>query len=96
MAHTSINSDGYVTAPETREMVTFPSSNGWRIKSSVSFRNSGISSRNSTPLWAREISPGLGLEPPPASPALDTVWWGERNGRWVTRGLLGVSIPMTE
>ena len=33
----------------------------------------GISSRNSTPLWAREISPGLGLEPPPASPALDTV-----------------------
>ena len=32
--------------------------------------NSGSSSRNSTPLWARLISPGVGVEPPPTRPAL--------------------------
>jgi len=55
-----------------------------------------VSQRNKTPLWAMEISPSLGLVPPPARPALDTVWWGERKGRWVTMGRLFDSIPMTE
>ena len=77
-------------------MVTLPSSRGWRIRSNVSLRNSGSSSRNSTPLWLMEISPGLGLVPPPTRPALDTVWWGLRKGRFVTMGSLALSVPMTE
>ena len=39
----------------------------------ASFLNSGNSSRNSTPLWARLISPGFGIEPPPVMLTLDMV-----------------------
>ena len=63
-----------------RAIVTVPSSSGWRSTSSVWRLNSGSSSRNSTPLWASEISPGEGVEPPPTRPALLIVWCGERNG----------------
>src|SRR5690606_23691246 len=44
-------------------------SNGCRSTSSVRRLNSGSSSKNSTPLWLNEISPGVGIEPPPTSPA---------------------------
>ena len=64
-----------------REIVTVPSSSGWRRTSSVRRLNSGSSSRKSTPLWARLISPGDGIEPPPTRPASLIVWCGERNGR---------------
>ena len=56
-----------------REIWTFPSSRGWRRHSSTSLWNSGSSSRKSTPLWAREISPGRMRGPPPASAAEEAV-----------------------
>ena len=69
---------------------------GWRSTSMASRRNSGSSSKNKTPLWAREISPGIGVEPPPVSPAADTVWWGERNGRVRMSGTCFVIFPEME
>ena len=44
-----------------------PVSSGSRSASSAARGNSGSSSRNSTPPWASEISPGRGGEPPPTS-----------------------------
>ena len=87
---------GYVTVPATRDTVTSPSSSGWRRTSSTSLRNSGSSSRNSTPLCARLISPGRGEVPPPESPAADTVWCGARNGRMETIGCSRLVSPATE
>ena len=58
MAATSMNRQGYEVLPLTREMVTRPSSMGWRNTSMEARENSGSSSKKSTPLWAREISPG--------------------------------------
>jgi len=49
-----------------------------------------------TPWWARLISPGLGMEPPPMSPALETERCGERKGRVVTSTALAVSRPEVE
>ncbi len=43
--------------------------------------NSGSSSRNSTPLWASETSPGLTRRPPPVRAAMLAEWCGARNGR---------------
>src|SRR3989344_4519909 len=63
-----------------REMVIFPSSMGWRKDSKTSRWNSGNSSKNSTPRWARVISPGFMGFPPPMTATSDTTWWGERNG----------------
>ncbi len=60
IAATSIKRLGRRRAPAARVMVTSPSSMGWRRTSRASLENSGSSSKNSTPLWAREISPGLG------------------------------------
>ena len=48
-------------------------------------RNSGSSSKNSTPLWARLISPGVGLAEPPSKPASEMEWCGERKGRWAMK-----------
>ena len=56
-----------------REMETLPSSSGWRSTSRTCFLNSGSSSRNRTPLWARETSPGLGVVPPPMRPMSEMV-----------------------
>ena len=76
MAATSTNSAGKVTLRSARLIVTWPSSSGWRSTSSVFRLNSGNSSRNRTPLWAIEISPGCGVLPPPTSPASLTEWCG--------------------
>ncbi len=65
---------------EARETVTFPSSTGCLKSSSTRLLNSGSSSRNKTPWWARLISPGLGIRPPPINPASEIVWWGARKG----------------
>lgn len=46
-------------------MFTYLSSSGCLRASRICFGNSAISSRNKTPLWASEISPGFGLAPPP-------------------------------
>ena len=65
MAATSIKRLGNTALPDTRLTVTWPSSMGWRRISSASRLNSGSSSRNNTPLWARLTSPGRGTLPPP-------------------------------
>ena len=96
MAHTSMNRLGSVSVPAARVMVTKPSSSGWRSVSSADLSNSGSSSRNSTPLWASEISPGRGVPPPPASDTVEAVWWGLRKGRTSTSGWAASVIPATE
>jgi hypothetical protein len=50
-----------------------PSSSGWRNTSRTWRRNSGSSSRKSTPWWASDTSPGIGTWPPPISPASEMV-----------------------
>ena len=64
---------GNVALACAREMVTTPSSSGWRSASSAARRNSASSSRKSTPWCARLTSPGRGTvaaadEPRPRSP----------------------------
>jgi hypothetical protein len=54
-----------------RAIATSPVSSGWRSASSTWPENSGISSRNSTPLCASEISPGRARRPPPTSAGID-------------------------
>ena len=76
-----------------RAMRTTPSSSGCRSTSSACRLNSGISSRKSTPLCARLISPGRGIEPPPASATSETVWCGARNGRARERPVPGGEQP---
>jgi hypothetical protein len=66
-AATSKYDAGSRSAPWMRSMVTARSSRGWRRPSTAARANSGNSSRNRTPLWASEISPGRGVEPPPIS-----------------------------
>ena len=73
MAHTNMNRLGSVSDPEALVMVTTPSSSGWRRDSMADLSNSGSSSKNSTPLCAREISPGLGMAPPPVRDTAEAV-----------------------
>jgi hypothetical protein len=61
-----------------------PSSRGWRKTSRSWPLNSGSASRNRTPWWASDPSPGIGTWPPPIKPTSKMVWWGARNGRAVT------------
>jgi hypothetical protein len=49
------------------------SPSGCRSTSSTWRRNSGSSSRKSTPLWASDTSPGIGTWPPPISPTSEIV-----------------------
>ena len=72
------------------------SSSGWRSTSSTLRPNSGSSSRNSTPLWASDTSPGMGDCPPPISATCDAVWCGARKGRRVMRCPDTPALPATE
>ena len=47
------------------DIVILRSSKGCLKTSKTPFLNSGSSSKKSTPLWAKEISPGWGKLPPP-------------------------------
>ena len=58
--------------------------------------NSGSSSRKRTPPEARDISPGIGIAPPPTSAGADIVWCGERNGLTVTSPDSESSVPDAE
>src|SRR4051794_41929460 len=81
MAATSRNWAGKLTLNFIRDTRTTPSSSGWRRVSSTLAGNSPSSSRNRTPWWAREISPGRMVEvPPPTRDTLEALWWGARNG----------------
>ena len=74
MDATSIKLEGNSMENLAREMVTFRSSNGCRITSSVFCANSGNSSRNNTPRCASDTSPGLGMPPPPTNAAALAGW----------------------
>ena len=95
MAQTSMNRLGYVAVPATRATVTTPSSSGCLSASRTSRWNSGSSSKNSTPLCARLISPGCSCAPPDMA-AAEIVWCGERKGRSSTTGLALLVSPATE
>ena len=95
MAAASINRQGKAALPCTRLTVTTRSSSGWRRASSASRENSGSSSKNSTPLWARLTSPGRGTVPPPDSADALVVWCGLRKGRAFSSPPPGKS-PATE
>src|ERR687897_1907325 len=81
MEQSKVTRAGYVSVAATREIVTCPSSRGWRKASSAVRLNSGNSSRKSTPWCASDTSPGRGLLPPPASLEVVTVWCPERPPR---------------
>ena len=55
-----------------------------------------VSHGNKTPLCAREISPGRGIDPPPESPGPEMVWCGERKGRVSMSAVLLGRSPATE
>ena len=93
MEATNMNEQGYSRVYLAREMVIFRSSSGWRKTSSVDLLNSGSSSRKRTPLWARLISPGCGLVPPPTSATCEMVWCGDRKGRCEMRLVSRLSFP---
>ena len=71
MLATSMQRDRYCVCARTRVTVHTPSSSGWRSASSAVREYSGSSSRNNTPLCAREISPGMALAPPPTSEGME-------------------------
>jgi len=96
MAAASMKRVGYVSDDAARAMVTWPSSNGWRRTSKTRRLNSGSSSRNSTPRWARLTSPGRGMFPPPMSPASEIVWCGAQNGRVASSAWPDDSCPQME
>jgi len=64
-----------------RAMLMRPLSKGSLSASRTLRSNSGSSSRNNTPWWASEISPGRGMPPPPTSAAAEAEWCGAQNGR---------------
>ena len=90
-----MNRAGKATLPSARVITTRPDSSGWRSPCRTEGLNSASSSRNSTPLWASDISPGRGGDPPPMSPALLAEWWGLRKGRTPLKAGVG-SSPATE
>lgn len=81
MAASSWNRAGNRACLAARAIETLPVSSGSRKVSRTLRGYSGNSSRNSTPWCASEISPGLGLPPPPTNATADAVWWGARYGR---------------
>jgi hypothetical protein len=59
--------------------------------------NSGRASRQRTPWWASDTSPGIGTWPPPIRPTSEIVWCGARQGRVVTHaaGAVGKDTAAT-
>src|SRR3990167_4806130 len=96
VAAIKVNLAGKRTEPAAREIVICPSSIGCLNASKTCLGNSANSSKNKTPLWAREISPGLGTLPPPIKPIWLVVWWGLRTGLEVIIGLSTESKLATE
>tara|TARA_R110002124_G_scaffold243235_1_gene408295 strand:- start:3627 stop:3989 length:363 start_codon:yes stop_codon:yes gene_type:complete len=72
-----------------------PVSSGARRESRAWALYSGSSSRNSTPLWASEASPGRAFSPPPVRAAILAEWCGLRNGRSRVRAPRSIS-PATD
>src|SRR6185437_15222196 len=96
MLATNIKDEGYSTENLARDIVMRRSSKGWRNTSRTERLNSGNSSRKSTPLCAKDISPGCGTPPPPTSATSLMVWCGERKGLIVIREEPEGKCPETE
>lgn len=86
---------GYVSVAFTLLIVIIPSSNGPLNTSNVFLLNSGSSSKNNTPLCAKQISPGFGILPPPTRDIGDIVWCGALYGLVVMSDVFFGSIPAT-
>jgi len=95
MATTSKNSEGKLILPPTLETVTLPSSKGCLRDSMAFLLNSGNSSRKRTPLWAREISPGCGMDPPPTRADSEALVSGFLKGLLVIIGIFSSRRPAT-
>ena len=92
---TNIKLQAYVILAFTLLIVTILSSNGPLNTSSVFLLNSGNSSKNNTPLWAKLISPGLGILPPPINELPEIVWWGALKGLVVIKATSLSVLPAT-
>ncbi len=95
MAHASINSARYVTAPETGEMVTFVLQ---QLAHPDPAYPSGIPAfrpETARPYGRGDFTHVERLEPPPASPALDPPCDGANGTAAVSERIQGVSIPLT-
>lgn len=93
----SIKLQGNLAVNSTLLIVMNLSSIGCLRASKLCFWNSLISSKNSIPLWASDISPGWGnFRPPPISELMEAVWWTSRNGRRFMRGWSLLKFPTTE
>ncbi|CAB4872616.1 unannotated protein [freshwater metagenome] len=68
-AKTKVKRDGKFALAPLREIVIEPDSSGWRKASKTPELISGASSKNKTPLCAREHAPGLIFTPPPPTSA---------------------------
>ena len=73
MLATNIKLAGYITEPETREILTFLSSNGCLKTSRVSLGNSVNSSKNKIHLCAKLTSPGVKFDHHQTIEILDAV-----------------------
>ena len=73
----NIKEHGYSIEYLERLILMMRSSNGCRRTSSVCLLNSGSLSQKRTPLCARLISPGIGLEPPPTNATTQIYDFGE-------------------
>ena len=77
-------------------MVIQPDSSGVRSASRMRAPNSGASSRNNTPRWAREMDPGrTNRTPPPIIEAGEDEWCGSAYGGSISKPPLR-SIPASE
>ena len=96
-ASTSWKRAGNRAVPLARAMSTQPLSSGCRSASITPARNSGASSRNSTPRCARLAAPGRRIRPPPPTIAGNVaLWCGLRSGGRRSSGAPGASRPATE
>ena len=94
IAPTRENLAGYLYVAFTRVIVISPSSRGCLKTSRTVFGNSKISSRNSTHLWARLISPGFACVHPPIILTALAVWCTTLNGLFLMIGFSWESIPV--
>ena len=95
IAATNINLDGNTWVCLTLETDIFPSSIGCLNASKVFLLNSATSSKNNTPLCAKDISPGMANIPPPTNEFVDALWCGDLNGLSVINVPLFFKSPAT-
>ena len=82
MAATSVKLAGKVRLPWARLMLTILSSEGCPMRSSTRVPNSGSTSPNDTPWWARLISLRRGQCPAPTNPAWLMARAGQARPAW--------------